>query len=143
MEHFFISVYKKYCIAILLCVFVFFFHQCLMKFDKKSDKGNLSKPEFILEDMVEAVQKKEVKCPICFLKFGSNKIGNLNRHLKLHSKDQRRYCCLICERTYQTLSNFEVHKSSRHGDLEKSEISFEIKWEKAKGINSEVMHILL
>lgn len=49
-------------------------------------------------------------CDICFKHFaaGPSAKGNLNRHLKLHTKYQR-IKCNSCHKTYNNMSNFNHH----------------------------------
>lgn len=50
--------------------------------------------------------KAQPKCEICCQYFSC--IGNLNRHMKLHT-DYERFQCKICHRTYSNYSNFKIH----------------------------------
>lgn len=75
--------------------------------------------------------KKQMECPICGLKFISNKTGNLKRHLKLHEPYEVRYKCNQCERDYQTQGNFKTHVEVHH--LNNDAITFEMITKHTKG----------
>lgn len=100
--------------------------QRFLKFRNKIKSGNFTKPKFIEESMVcyEAEKEEKLECAICFKKFVGPKKNNLLRHMRLHKEDQIRYKCLLCERTYQTKSNFQQHKKSQHIGIDPSSISF-------------------
>lgn len=91
----------------------------------------------------ESNSESPMTCPICHMKFKSNKTGNLNRHLRLHESEEIRYECPICHRDYANPSNFSTHLLRHHN----TEIDFEtppkaiIKTQKNKGNIS--LYILL
>lgn len=71
-----------------------------------------------------AQSKKPLKCPICHLVIEKNRMGNLNRHLKLHKPIQDVLICNLCNRSYQTPYNFDAHKNRHHKEVPKCFITW-------------------
>lgn len=80
---------------------------------------------------------EQLSCPVCNYVFKGNKIGNLNRHMKLHEATQKRFVCNQCDRSYQNKSNFNDHKTVHHNNVNESTITWTIVSVKEKGISKK------
>lgn len=67
----------------------------------------------------------ELSCPLCNLVIKSGKIGNLNRHLKLHNKVQEIFICNLCSQQFPTKFNLQKH-CERHKNLPNDALTYRV-----------------